>query len=167
MWAAIAAVLAVALGWALYLARHVLLLIYVSALFAIGLSPLVRWLERRRVAPFRSGRLPHWGAALAVYVGISVFGYFVETATDFLVLALLVAVVQGGTQALSRSLFASLIPRHKSAEFFGFYGVFDKFAGILGPLLFGLTVGATGSSRRATSPPPAASAVRSSPGSTR
>jgi predicted PurR-regulated permease PerM len=70
VWAAIAAVLAVALGWALYLARHVLLLIYVSALFAIGLSPLVRWLERRRVVPFRSGRLPHWGAALAVYVGI-------------------------------------------------------------------------------------------------
>ena len=65
------------------------------------------------------------------------------------VLAALVGVVQGGCQALSRSLFASLIPKHKSSEFFGFYAVLEKFAGILGPALFGLTTAATGSSRNA------------------
>jgi UMF1 family MFS transporter len=57
--------------------------------------------------------------------------------------------VQGGTQALSRSLFASMIPRHKSGEFFGFWAVFEKFAGIFGPLIFTITVASTGSSRNA------------------
>jgi UMF1 family MFS transporter len=57
--------------------------------------------------------------------------------------------VQGGTQALSRSLFASMIPPHKSGEFFGFYSVFEKFSSILGPLLFAITIERTGSSRNA------------------
>jgi UMF1 family MFS transporter len=87
--------------------------------------------------------------ALAVYVGISVLGYRMEDAGDFLLLAVLVGTVQGGAQALSRSLFASMIPRHKSGEFFGFWAVFEKFAGIFGPLLFTLTVMTTGSSRNA------------------
>jgi UMF1 family MFS transporter len=85
--------------------------------------------------------------ALTVYVGISVLGYFMRTALHFYLLAFLVGTVQGGSQALSRSLFASLIPRHKSSEFFAFFGVFEKFAGILGPALFATAVGATGSSR--------------------
>jgi UMF1 family MFS transporter len=84
---------------------------------------------------------------LLVYVGISVYGFFIQTGRDFLILALLVGMVQGGTQALSRSLFATMIPRHKSGEFFGFYSVFSKFAGIFGPLLFALVIGQLGSSR--------------------
>ena len=86
---------------------------------------------------------------LAVYVVISVVGYFMRTATHFLLLAILVGTVQGGTQALSRSLFASMIPKHKSGEFFGFFAVFEKFAGILGPAIFWLTITLTGSSRNA------------------
>ena len=86
---------------------------------------------------------------LAVYCGISILGYFMRTATHFFILAGMVGLVQGGTQALSRSLFANMIPRHKSGEFFGFYSVFNKFAGIFGPLLFAGTIGATGSSRNA------------------
>jgi MFS transporter, UMF1 family len=86
---------------------------------------------------------------LAVYVGIAVFGYFIRTPTQFIVLGLMVGTVQGGTQALSRSLFASLIPRHRSGEFFGFWGVFEKFAGIFGPLIFAAVVTAAGSSRTA------------------
>ncbi len=62
-------------------------------------------------------------------------------------LAILVGMVQGGTQALSRSLFASLIPRDKSGEFFGFFGVAEKFAGIFGPAIFGLINLLSGSSR--------------------
>ena len=72
-------------------------------------------------------------AGLAVYAGITILGYFMKNATEFLVLAVLVGMVQGGTQALSRSLFASMIPRHKSSEFFAFFGVFERYAGILGP----------------------------------
>jgi UMF1 family MFS transporter len=87
--------------------------------------------------------------ALVVYTGISALGYAMTTATHFYVLAILVGTVQGGSQALSRSLFASMIPRHKSAEFFAFFGVFEKFAGILGPAIFAWTIAATGSSRTA------------------
>jgi UMF1 family MFS transporter len=54
----------------------------------------------------------------------------------FLTMALLVGLVQGGCQALSRSLFASLIPRHKSGEFFGLFAALEKFAGVLGPAVF-------------------------------
>ncbi len=86
---------------------------------------------------------------LVVYAGISVLGYFMTTATHFLVLAVLVGVVQGGTQALSRSLFASMIPKARSAEFFGFFAVVEKFAGICGPAIFAATLAMTGSSRNA------------------
>jgi UMF1 family MFS transporter len=71
------------------------------------------------------------------------------SATHFYILAGLVGMVQGGTQALSRSLFASMIPQHKSGEFFGFFSVFEKFAGIFGPLIFAGTIAMTGSSRNA------------------
>ena len=86
---------------------------------------------------------------LLAYTAISVLGYFMKTAAHFFVLAGLVGMVQGGTQALSRSLFASMIPHHKSGEFFGFFSVFEKFAGIFGPLIFAGTIAATGSSRNA------------------
>ena len=86
---------------------------------------------------------------LVAYMVISMLGYRMQTARDFLVLALLVGVVQGGTQALSRSLFASLIPKQRSAEFFGFFAVVEKFAGIFGPWIFARVITATGSSRGA------------------
>jgi len=86
---------------------------------------------------------------LVVYAAISVLGFFMQTAAHFILLAAMVATVQGGTQALSRSLFASLVPAHKSGEFFGFYSVFEKFASIFGPLLFWVTIAMTGSSRNA------------------
>ena len=86
---------------------------------------------------------------LLLYTAISIIGYFMQTARDFYLLAFLVGMVQGGTQALSRSLFASMVPAHKSGEFFGFYSVFEKFASIFGPLLFSITIATTGSSRNA------------------
>ncbi|HJN44082.1 MAG: MFS transporter [Acidobacteria bacterium] len=87
--------------------------------------------------------------SLAVYVGISIFAYGMTTAAEFYTLAMLVGMVQGGSQALSRSLFASMVPRHKSSEFFGFFGVFEKFAGIVGPGVFAVMILVTGSSRGA------------------
>lgn len=97
----------------------------------------------------RIGAKPSIFVGLAVYAAISVLGYYMTTATHFFILAGLVGLVQGGTQALSRSLFASMIPMHKSGEFFGFYSVFEKFAGIFGPLLFDVAISTTGSSRNA------------------
>lgn len=87
--------------------------------------------------------------ALAVYSGIAVYGFVLRTATQFLVLGFLVATVQGGAQALGRSLFASLIPKHKAGEMFGLFGVFDRFGGAIGAFVFGLVLQATGSSRPA------------------
>jgi len=87
--------------------------------------------------------------ALVVYAAISVVGYFMRTAAHFYALALLVAVVQGGAQALSRSLFASMVPRRRSGEFFGFFSVMEKVAGIFGPGLFTAAVWLSGSSRAA------------------
>src|SRR5690606_31136309 len=86
---------------------------------------------------------------LGVYVVISVLGYYMSSARDFFLLAGLVGMVQGGTQALSRSLFASMVPPHKSGEFFGFFSVFERFAGVLGPLAFFLAIELTGSTRNA------------------
>lgn len=97
----------------------------------------------------RIGAKPAIFAGLAVYATISVLAYFMTSALHFIILAAMVGMVQGGTQALSRSLFASMIPTHKSGEFFGFYSVFEKFAGIFGPLLFDIAITATGSSRSA------------------
>lgn len=88
-------------------------------------------------------------AGLLVFLGVSVLAYFMTTAAHFYILAAIIGLVQGGTQALSRSLFATLIPRYKSGEFFGFYSVFSKFAGIFGPFVFAGVIGATGSSRNA------------------
>jgi UMF1 family MFS transporter len=100
------------------------------------------------------GRLAGWMGTkraiflgLAVYTGISIGGYFIQTALHFWILAVLVGFVQGGTQALSRSLFGTMIPRSRSAEFFSFYDVSSKFAGIIGPFVFGLVGQLTGSSR--------------------
>jgi UMF1 family MFS transporter len=87
--------------------------------------------------------------ALLIYTGISIFAHFMTSATHFFLLAILVGMVQGGSQALSRSLFASLIPRDKSGEFFGFFSVVEKFAGIFGPLVFAASGVLGGSSRSA------------------
>ena len=97
----------------------------------------------------------HIGAKPAVFLGLMVYslitllGYFMRTSTHFFVLALMVGTVQGGTQALSRSLFASMIPKQKSSEFFAFFGVFERYAGVLGPAVFAWVVSHSGTSRNA------------------
>lgn len=85
--------------------------------------------------------------SLIAYTLISISGYFMQTATHFYILAFAVGTVQGGSQALSRSLYGVMIPKRQSAEFFGFFSTSSKFAGILGPLLFGLVSQLAGGSR--------------------
>ena len=86
---------------------------------------------------------------LAVYVGVVVFAFFMETSAEFWVLGVLVALVQGGTQALSRSLYGSMIPEGHAAEFFGFFSIFNKVGSFAGPICFGLVRDVTDSSRLA------------------
>lgn len=87
--------------------------------------------------------------ALVVYSAIAVWGFFLDSVIEFWFLAFMVAVVQGGSQALSRSLYASMTPSAESGEFFGFFSVMSKFSAIVGPLLFVLAVAVFGSSRPA------------------
>ncbi|HKU37583.1 MAG TPA: MFS transporter [Polyangiales bacterium] len=84
---------------------------------------------------------------LAVYVGVTIFGYFMTSATEFYVLAVVIGLVQGGVQALSRSYFSRLIPPEEAGEFFGFYNMLGKFAAVIGPALMGVVGLLTGSPR--------------------
>jgi len=87
--------------------------------------------------------------ALIIYAVVAVWGFFLNSVIEFWFLALMVATVQGGSQALSRSLYASLSPSAKSGEFFGLFGVMEKFSAIVGPLIFAVAVQIFGNSRPA------------------
>jgi UMF1 family MFS transporter len=87
--------------------------------------------------------------ALLIYSIVAVWGFSLESVVEFWCLAWMVAVVQGGSQALSRSLYSALSPASKSGEFFGLFGVMEKFSAIIGPLLFATAGVVFGSSRPA------------------
>jgi UMF1 family MFS transporter len=109
-----------------HLILAILIVQFVGVPFAFLFGVLAGWIGTRRSIL----------VGLAAYCGITVFGFFMTSAAHFYILACAVGVVQGGTQALSRSLFARMVPRHKASEFFGFFSVFSKFAGIFGPLVW-------------------------------
>ncbi|HET8552887.1 MAG TPA: MFS transporter, partial [Gammaproteobacteria bacterium] len=77
------------------------------------------------------------GIGIAVYVAATIWAVFLQTAFDFYTLAIIVGLVQGGVQSLSRSYYARLIPAGRSAEFFGFYGIVGKASAVVGPFLVG------------------------------
>ncbi len=74
---------------------------------------------------------------IGAYIFITAYGAFMTGKEEFYALAVMIALVQGGIQASSRSYFARLIPREQSAEFFGFYNMIGKFSVIIGPALMG------------------------------
>lgn len=86
---------------------------------------------------------------IGVYFAVTIYAYRMVSIEEFYVLAMVIGLVQGGVQALSRSLYARLIPPDKSAEFFGFYNMLGKFAAILGPLMVGIVGMLSESSRLA------------------
>ena len=86
-------------------------------------------------------------SAVVAYGIITLLGYFMQKESDFYILAVLVALFQGGVQALSRSLYGKIIPERHAAEFFGFYNMLGKFAAVLGPFLMGTVTLITGSGR--------------------
>jgi UMF1 family MFS transporter len=117
-------------------------LLSMTLVMALGLliTQLVAW-----PMSFVMGRAGNrWGAKNVIYICIGAYtviatlGTFMFADWNFLVLAALVGTVQGGVQAMSRSLFAHMVPANKTGEFFGFFGIFEKFASILGPLLMAL-----------------------------
>jgi UMF1 family MFS transporter len=85
--------------------------------------------------------------ALAVYLAATCYAYFLDEVRDFYVLAIVVGLVQGGIQSLSRSYYGRLVPPDKSSEFFGFYNMMGKASAIIGPALVGVTAAMTGDSR--------------------
>ncbi len=86
---------------------------------------------------------------IAVYALVTVWGSLMETVWEFYMLAGVIGLVQGGVQALSRSLFARLIPASQAAELFGFYNMVGKSAAVIGPIMMGWIGVLTGSPRLA------------------
>jgi UMF1 family MFS transporter len=86
------------------------------------------------------------GPRLAILIGLGVYmvalvyaWQWLDTAADFYKLAITIGMVQGGVQSLSRSFYARLVPKSRTAEFFGFFNMVGKFAAILGPVLMAAT----------------------------
>jgi UMF1 family MFS transporter len=87
--------------------------------------------------------------SLVLWSAVVIYAYFIRSAGEFFALGVLVGIVLGGSQALSRSFYGSMVPEEASAEFFGFYTVFSRFSAIWGPTTFGLVRQLFGSSRLA------------------
>ena len=87
--------------------------------------------------------------ALLLWSGVVTYAYFLHTVTEFFILGVVVGIVLGGSQALSRSFYGAMIPQEASAEFYGFYSVFSKFSAIWGPLVFAIIRQITGTPRLA------------------
>jgi UMF1 family MFS transporter len=85
--------------------------------------------------------------AIAIYACVCVFAYWMNSPMHFYVLAAVIGLVQGGIQSVSRSVFAHMIPKEKSGEFFGFFNMLGKFSSMLGPYLVGWVAITTGDSR--------------------
>ncbi len=93
------------------------------------------------------GSKPSLYLSLFIYVIVIILGYFMQTALHFYVLAIIVGFVQGGSQAIARSIYSKLVPIRRSTEFFGFLSISGKFSSIIGPFVFALVNQLTGSGR--------------------
>ena len=85
--------------------------------------------------------------SIVAYIFITILGYFMHSETHFYILAILIGLFQGGIQALSRSLYSTIIPKSQAAEFFGFFNMLGKFAAVIGPLLIGSVTFISGNAR--------------------
>lgn len=95
----------------------------------------------------RFGTRPMLLVGIGVYIIVIIWGSLIQSERGFLYIALLIGLVQGGVQSLSRAMYTRLIPKDKAAEFFGFYNIMGKSAVFLGPLLMGLVTKWTDSHR--------------------
>ena len=84
---------------------------------------------------------------IVMYIGICVYGFFLDSATDFWILCIVVGMAQGGIQSLSRSYYGHIIPKNESNEYYGFYDIFGKFADFFGPLILAICATIFGETR--------------------
>lgn len=119
----------------------VLLVQFIAFFGAMGFGRLAARIGTRRALM----------ASITTWAGVTLAAFFLPAgrAVPFLALAVVIGFVLGGTQALSRSLYGSMIPEDQSAEFYGFFSVFSKFSSIWGPFAFAFVRQATGSARLA------------------
>ena len=128
--------------------------LYSAALYALLPFVLLKlWWRGRREPGYRRRIGERFGArtgifiAIAVYMGICLWGYRLQHLWEFYALATAIGLVQGGINSLSRSLFSRLTPPERSAQFFGFYNTVGRFSAVLGPVLMGAVARSTGSPR--------------------
>jgi len=93
------------------------------------------------------GQIQNPYLGLLLFIAVTIYAYTMREGWEFWILGFVVALIYGGLQAISRSLYAALIPPGKSAEFFSFYAISGKFASVVGPLLFAVIADLTGSTR--------------------
>lgn len=134
--------MATSFGTALGIDSSTLLIIllvtqFIAFPFAIIYGKLSQKYEVKKILLFGIG----------IYIIICIYAFFMNSAREFWILAIMVGSAQGGMQALSRSYFAKLIPKENSNEFFGFYNIFGKFAAIIGPFMIAVTTQLTGDVR--------------------
>ena len=106
---------------------------------ALGFGVLAKYIGAKRGILF----------GIFVYLMVTLWASQITSVSEFYILAIIIGLVQGGVQALSRSFYARIIPKNQSAEFFGFYNMLGKFAAVLGPIMMGLIGLATQSPRLA------------------
>ena len=99
------------------------------------------------LAANRFGPKPTLYFGVVVYVGVTVYAYFLSSVEEFYILAAVIGLVQGGVQAISRSLYARFVPPAQAGAFFGFFNMLGRFAAIIGPSLVAMTGLLTDSSR--------------------
>jgi MFS transporter, UMF1 family len=113
---------------------------FVAFLGALAFGRVAQWIGTKRAIM----------ASLVLWTGVIVYAYgFLQTTTQAWGMAAMIALVLGGSQALSRSLFSRMIPAGREAAFFGVYEITERGTSWIGPLIFGAVVGATGSYRQA------------------
>lgn len=122
------------------LIQLILMVQFIAFLGALGFGRMARWMGAKRAILI----------SLVIWLGVTVYTYaWLETVAQFFVLGGVIALVLGGSQALSRSVFSQMIPTGQEAEYFSLYEVSERGTSWLGPLIFGLTLQFTGSYRLA------------------
>lgn len=122
------------------LVQLILMVQFIAFFGALAFGYLARWIGSRRAIML----------SLVIWLGVSVYTYaFLQTKLQFFIMGGVIAIVLGGSQALSRSLFSLMIPQGQEAEYFSLYEISERGTSWLGPLLFGLVLQNTGSYRSA------------------
>jgi UMF1 family MFS transporter len=120
------------------LVQLILMVQFVAFFGALGFGYLARWMGSKRAVVL----------SLVIWLGVTVYTYaFLQSVTQFFILGGVIALVLGGSQALSRSLFSLMIPPGQEAEYFSLYEVSERGTSWMGPLIFGLTLQFSGSYR--------------------